>query len=413
MPELPRSSEEIPQPEHIETLTTAEILEQFKSNLEAQRQVFGKELSEKEFEKRFKKGVAAKDITKIMEAIGLKLASLEDLGIDASEFSKPTKEKEPGQALAEKLMKEINTLQAGRKLETLSMDELEKVRDKYVEVKNALGLEGEATTGLVLQAKNEKGEPVEFNFEHIKSYWVDFYKKNNLPELAEAVEEMEITFTKEQQDRIKELAEKEGFDKMIIFAGNELMQANSAKIKQETEKEMDGLAPKQQYKEKDGSGKPVGTWLSETVQPAFPDKIKNNNRPDKPYILFCKDMPEVDEATRKALKESESKGEKKNSAENLREYFKKKGLTGYTLEEYLIFQREHTAQNKEAAKPHPDNDQSTWLLDSELDVDSGEPGRVLRAIWLPGSQRVRVSSDAPGYSDSGIGARSSAIFEIL
>ena len=313
----------------------------------------------------------------------------------------------------QEVMGQISAVQAGRKLESLDVSELEDIKNKYLAVRYLLGLKQETGPGFVLEVKTERGEPVEFNFEQIKNYWVDFYKKNNLPELAEAVEGMEITLTKEQQDRIKELAEKEGFDKMIIFAGNELMQQNSAKIKQETEREMDGLVPKQQYKEKDDSGKPVGTWLSDTVKPAFPDKIKNNNRPDKPYILFCKDTPEVDEATRKALKETEGKGEKKNSAENLREYFKKKGLTGYTLEEYLIFQREHTAQNKEAPKPHPDNDQSTWLLDSELDVDSSEPGRVLRASWGPDDRQVRVDSCAPDDSGSDIGARSSAIFEIL
>ena len=334
-------------------------------------------------------------------------------GADEPEVA-PLETESPLPAVQE-VMGQINALQAGRKLESLDVSELEDIKNKYLAVRYLLGLKQEEKTGagFVLSAKNEKGEPVEFNFEQIKNYWVDFYKKNNLPELAEAVEEMEIIFTKEQQDRIKELAEKEGFNKMIIFAGNELMQENASKIKQETEKEMDGLAPKQQYKEKDDSGKPVGTWLSDTVKPAFPDKIKNNNRPDKPYILFCKDAPEVDEVTRKALKESEGKGEKKNSAENLREYFKKKGLTGYTLEEYLIFQREHTAQNKEAAKPHPENDYSTWLLDSELDADSSGPGRVLRAFWYPGYRQVLVYSDPPDGSDSSIGARSSAIFEIL
>ncbi|MDO8530130.1 MAG: hypothetical protein Q7S10_01870 [bacterium] len=334
-------------------------------------------------------------------------------GTDEPEAA-PLETESPLSAVQE-VMGQINAVQAGRKLESLDVSELEDIKNKYLAVRYLLGLKQEQETGagFVLSVKNEKGEPAEFNFEQIKNYWVDFYKKNNLPELAEVVEELEITLTKEQQDRIKELAEKEGFDKMIIFAGNEIMQKNSAGIKQETEKEMAGLAPKQQYMEKDKDGKPVGTYLSDTVKPAFPDKIKNNNRPDKPYILFCKDAPEVDEATRKALKESEGKGEKKNSAENLREYFKKKGLTGYTLEEYLIFQREHTTQNKEAAKPHPENDYSTWLLDSELDAYSSGPGRVLQAGWSPGDQRVGVGSDAPDGSDSDVGARSSAIFEIL
>ena len=397
-------------PDQIETLTTADILDRFRANPEAQKQVFGKKLSAKEFERRFSKGVTAKDIGKITEAIGMKVASLEDLGIDAPEL--PTeKKRESEQSLAEKLMTEIDALQAGRKLETLSADDLEKIKEKYIAVKKALGLKQETGAGFVLEAKNEKGEPVEFNFEQIKNYWVDFYKENNLPELAEAIEKVDITLTKEQQDRIKELAEKEGFDKMIIFAGNELMQDNSVTIKQETEKEMEGLK-KQQYSEIDKDDKLIGTYLSDTVKPAFPEKIKNNNRPDKPYILFCKDAPEVEEKTRKPIRRGHG-GEMNNSAENLRAYFKEKGLTGYTLEEYLIFQREHTANNKEAEKPHPDSGYITWLLDSELSEEASVPGRVLQADWYPDNRRVRVISDTPGYSHSDIGARSSAIFEIL
>ena len=221
---------------------------------------------------------------------------------------------------------------------------------------------------------------------------------------------MKIALTKEQQDRIKELAEKEGFDKMIIFAGNELMQANSARIKQETEKEMEGLAPKQQYLEKDKEGKLIGTYLSDTVKPAFPGKIKRN-RPSKPYMFFCKSKPEVDEETRKKL--IIDGVEVPNSAENLRKLNEKKKLQGFNDLEYLIFQREHTAQNKEAVKPHPENDYSTWLLDSQLDADSSGPGRVLRAYWYPVDRQVMVGSYAPGRSLSLIGARSSAIFEIL
>ena len=137
----------------------------------------------------------------------------------------------------------------------------------------------------IIQAKTEKGEAIEFNFEQIKTYWINFYQENNLPEIAEVVEKMKINLTKEQQDRIKELSEKKGFNKMIIFAGNEIMKNNSERIKQQTEKEMEGLTPEQQYQEKDESGKLIGAYLSDSVKSAFPEKIKNNNRPNKPYIF--------------------------------------------------------------------------------------------------------------------------------
>jgi hypothetical protein len=314
--------------------------------------------------------------------------------------------------ITQEIVGQINAMQAGRKLENLDVLELEVIRNKYLELKNILALKSEVGSGLILQAKTEKGEAIEFNFEQIKTYWINFYQENNLPEIAEVVEKMKINLTKEQQDRIKELSEKKGFNKMIIFAGNEIMKNNSERIKQQTEKEMEGLTPEQQYQEKDESGKLIGAYLSDSVKSAFPEKIKNNNRPNKPYIFFCKDQSEVDEETRKPLK-GLGKEEVKNSPENIREYFKKQGLTGYTLEEYFVFQREHTAKNKEIENPHPDRNNYTWLLDSELAPGSRGLGRVLYASWDSDDQQVRVDSRASDSCSSSIGARSSAIFEIL
>lgn len=254
----------------------------------------------------------------------------------------------------------------------------------------------------IIKAKIEKGEPIEFNFELIKSRVVDFYRKNDLKELADAIESAKISLTKEQQKAVMEMVEKEGFDSAWIFPGNEMMQENSVKVKEGTGKVMDGLSYKEQYSEE-------GTYLYGEVASAFPGKIQNNNRPNKPYVLLYKSTPETDKETREPLKGLEDE-EVNNSAENLRKYFKKRGITGLILQEYLVLQRVMTEYSKETRKPHPDSDYWTWLLDSELAPDSSVPGRVLQALWHPDDQQVRVDSSPPDSFHSYIGARSSAIF---
>ncbi|MDO8530131.1 MAG: MoxR family ATPase [bacterium] len=256
-----------------------------------------------------------------------------------------------------------------------------------------------------IKAKTEKGEPVEFNFELIKSKVLDFYKRNDLKELADAMESVTISLTKEQQEAMVEMVEKEGFDSAWIFPGNEMMQENSVKVKEGTGNAMEGLSSEDQYSKE-------GTYLYGEVASAFPGKIQNNNRSNKPYVLLYKSTPEADEETRESLKGLDDE-EVDNSAENLRKYFEKRGLKGLTLQEYLVLQRVITESKKDGENPHPDTENWTWLLDSELAPGSSGPGRVLRAGWHPGLRQVEVYSHAPDYSYSRIGARSSAIFEIL
>ncbi|MBI2053999.1 MAG: MoxR family ATPase [Candidatus Staskawiczbacteria bacterium] len=291
-----------------------------------------------------------------------------------------------------KLIDEIETLKSeiedsGKLPETLKTSEADKEENP------------------IIKGKTEKGEPVEFNFEQIKSKVVDFNRNQGLEELANVIESSSISLTKEQQKAIVEMVEKEGFDSAWIFPGNEMMRENSVKIKEGTEKDMEGLDPRNQYSEE-------GTYLYNEVSFEFPDKIQNNNRPDKPYVLLYKSNLETDEETRKSLKGLDDK-EVDNSAENLRKYFEKRGIKGLTLEEYFVLQRVITENNKAEENPHPDTKNWTWLLDSELSPDSKNPGRVLRAHWNPGYRRVRVGSNTPGLSYPSVGARSSAIFEIL
>ena len=244
----------------------------------------------------------------------------------------------------------------------------------------------------IIKAKTEKGESVEFNFELIKNKVVDFNRRNNLKELADMMEGATISLTKEQQAKMQEMIEKEGFDSAWIFT--DIGPAQLGEIKQATEREMPGLSASEQYR-KDG------TYLYDDVAKAFPEKIIHAVRP-KLYIKLYKSGLEVDPKTLN------------KSFDDTQKDLTDRGTQLLTLPEYLTLQRVMTEENlaKGLAKPHPETQKATWL-DSTLPSVKKEPGRVLRADWSPGHQRVRVLSNTPGYSISGIGARSSAIFEIL
>ena len=245
----------------------------------------------------------------------------------------------------------------------------------------------------IISAQDKEGKEIEFNLENIKNHWLEFYKQHNLEEIQKEIENIDIQLTNEQIDTIKEKT-KEGFNHFILLPSIETQKQQLTNIKEQTEKPIKGLDDKQQYSDE-------GTWLSGTVKPNFPDHIQTNNRPEnKPYLLFIKNTPEVDDETRNKL------------AEQLRQEFKQKQETGLTLQEYLIFQRNYTQTHKQEDKPHPDTKHVTWLLDSELDEESSGPSQVLEAHWGPGNRQGEIDSNPAPDQHSNEGARSSAIFEI-
>ena len=248
-----------------------------------------------------------------------------------------------------------------------------------------------------ITAKNKEGREVVFNLEEIRQEWIIFYRNINLSELAEEMETIDFNLTSEQIELLQEKSE-QGFDKLILLPSIELQEQHLQRIKEETEKELKRLPANQQYDEKEG------THLSETIRPNFPDKITTKNREttqSKPYFVFLKDTPEVDQETLG------------KTPDQLRKIFKQNKETGLTLFEYLVFQRDYTEKHQNDEKPHPETQKYSYLLDSELSPNSSTPGRVVGAGWLPDFRRVRVGSYSSGRSFPDGGARSSAILEII
>jgi len=313
-------------------------------------------------------------------------------------------------AVIDQRMSEIRTIrQTADQWNKLDENQMEALLNEFISLKKdkekkQRTLEGKIG-GTMITAETKEGKTIEFNLEEIKTYWIEFYRQNNLTGLAEEIENIDINLTDEQIEKIKEKA-KEGFDKLILLPKTEIQKQQLQKIKEQTEKPMKGLKDKQQYLEKPDSSGQKGIWLSDTVKPNFPDKIQTNNRPEnKAYLLFLKDNPQIDQETAN------------KSPEKLREEFKQKNETGLTIEEYLISQRDYIQRHINDDQPHADDYRGpgkvTWLLDSELDEQSNEPGQVLYAGWNPDNRRVKVYSHPASDSNSDIGARSSAIFEIL
>jgi hypothetical protein len=240
-------------------------------------------------------------------------------------------------------------------------------------------------------AETKEGKAIEFNLEEIKEHSIEFFKQSGLKELTQELENVEIQLTDEQISQIQEIIKENGFDSCFLFPSAESQAKYLKSISEQTTEPLKGLDKDKQYIEKNGM-----FWGPSDSD--FPNHIQTNNRPkNKQYFSFFKDTQEPDKKTLN------------KTAAQLREIFKSKNLASYTLSEYLIFQRDYVQKHKD----HPETKYWTWLLDSELDAKSSEPGRVLDATWNPDDRQVKVLSHSADFSTSSLGARSSAIFEIL
>ena len=98
--------------------------------------------------------------------------------------------------------------------------------------------------GQEVSALAEEVLPVLRMAERARKYCKDQYERWGLQELANTMPE-KVKLTREQRERIKELAEKEGFDSMMILP-KELTKHREA-IAEATTKSIHGLPQKQQY----------------------------------------------------------------------------------------------------------------------------------------------------------------------
>lgn len=254
-----------------------------------------------------------------------------------------------------------------------------------------------------IKAENYNGlEGLEliFDLEKIKEEWCDFYRIHNLQELADPLKNVEMELTPEQINLVKEKV-KEGFYKMILLPPVEIQKQYLPQILDETTKQIPGLKKKFQYGE---DGYRIYSFDKELRdEKIIRDKFEITNRPDnKPYLMLIKDASETSRKTRG------------KSAVELRKELKQKKEAGFTLQEYLIYQRDHVLrnrfnQNKVIEKTertisssrtfdktfnyqdnpdiHPDTNKETFLLNSKPIREDSEAGDTLTAYWFQQESR--------------------------
>ncbi len=370
--------------------TTSDIVDWISNDPRLQKEIFGRVLDDKE-KGELKNKITPKIARRVLTSMGGRTSNLEG---EIENFNKQLEIDKKSKAI--NLVTKINELKFGAetKEDYQQLTELYRQIERLYESGEGKELPKPEKTKseTIIIAENEKGEPVEFDLEQIKQKSIEFYKKHNLEELANEIENIDPSLTEEQIDQLREKA-KEGFDSLWFFPAPEILHENLQKIIKETTKPLPGLKDDQQYSDK-------AIFFSETVKPDI-DKIQTNNRPSgKPYFQFTKSEKEVPLDTMN------------KTARFLRDKLTKEKKTGFTLPEYFIFQRQYTETHKAEDAPHPDTSYWTWLLDSEFDSNSTYPGRVLGARWYLSSRHVGVYSFLPSDAVSDGGARSSAIFEI-
>ena len=165
-----------------------------------------------------------------------------------------------------------------------------------------------------------------------------------------------------------------------------------AAIAQATTKPIHGLPQKQQYDDTE----PI--WMSNMVKPYFPNQIETLGRNKGAYLMFFKETQEVSDDTLG------------KSPQILEQEFAAKGLTGWTLEEALLHQRQYTEQHVREVNPHPETLHYAYLLNSRV-LHSGS-ARMLVVDWDSADCQMNVYSYFMADEDAGAGGRPSAIFEL-
>jgi hypothetical protein len=250
----------------------------------------------------------------------------------------------------------------------------------------------EQPTGSVILAESKEGREIRFDLVELRKQWVDFYTSHGLGDLLKDPQghdllPADIRLTPGQIEFFKEKA-KEGYTRVILVpAGIEQhLQELKANL-------TDGLG-------KDKKGNPVETYLHDYddkkgVASSFPNLIETTDpvRKNKPYLLLTN-------PTEALLPESKNK-----SAGALLAEFQASGLSGLSLADFFIEEREHF--NKTGKHLIDGSTEWSWLLASR-DAAS----RVLNAVWDPDYRQVRVDSYVVSGSDPGLGARPSVVLTL-
>lgn len=232
----------------------------------------------------------------------------------------------------------------------------------------------------------ENSKDLLIDLSKVREQWVNFYTSHHLDAILKDAQGKPtipdtIRLTQAQKDILKQRFA-EGYTRIILVPAGIDQHLNALKTQL-----ADGY-------EKDGNGAPIETYLG-NPKDSFPNEITTTdpNRKQGAYLLLTK----PDEALH-----PNSKGK---TADALLAEFAQENLTGLTLADFFIEQREHF----EKTGTHLIDGATiwSWLLSSRDNAS-----RVLSALWDSSVRRVGMHSVSSGSSDSDLGARSSVVLHL-
>ncbi len=200
-----------------------------------------------------------------------------------------------------------------------------------------------------VSVKNQKGEKAFLDLEKIVQSSLDFYKKNNLREIATACElpeKMHIGLI--ERLNIFE-AYREGHDMLLLMPPAQVQRAHLEHVATALSSQCEGLPPMEQYNGMRFFGIPDVDPLS---------KITIDNRPEeKPYLIAVRSEYETVPPTGGII------------PDRMRQKLFSQTKNGMTLFEYLVFQRHVVEKGEREISHHPDTQFPVILFDSRLRSD--------------------------------------------
>jgi hypothetical protein len=231
-------------------------------------------------------------------------------------------------------------------------------------------------------------DSIELSLEKNLERFTNFYTQHNIdtpPDFNQTITEI----WNKNADKIKQAIEEEGFDDVLFIPPYDTVDIN--------EKTTNEYAETSQYRNIKNAG---GIQAITDTKPNQPRIVlihrKNAENLQRPEISQTKDKSIYDLCNATTDQEQQHINELIQNKQPL-------PIDGLTLGEYLIADRLHFQETGN----HLDNTNSwTWLPASY----SGS--RVVGSYWRPDDSRVGVSANGPGFSCSGLNARSSRTFSL-
>lgn len=249
--------------------------------------------------------------------------------------------------------------------------------------------------------ENNETKEIKINIQEIIKEQQEFYQNHNLPNFNK--QEVNQIFRKHKKEIQKEI-ETYGYDTIIIIPEN---LPNTEELNQ---KMSEGYVETYQSDNFKNGGGFAGTKTSESKKTKIILCHSNQNIYENPQAnVFAKQTLNKNILQLSGLTEPEIQTRIQNNQSisinfetQINNQTVKIQSEGFSLNEYLIFQRQYFKKTNN----HLDANGWSWLL------KSCSASRVVHARWDPGAGQLHVDADDSGHSAGYLGCRLSRSFEL-